>query len=87
MSDQKWAGVPVAWTSVAENGQPLWLGYARPALPIGERTVPLYRHAQPTLTDAEREAVKYVCRNVLPDGSREGDDALHLLQMLLKRTQ
>ena len=39
------------------------------------------------LTDAERQAVKYVCRNVLPDGSREGDDALHLLRMLLKRTQ
>ena len=84
MSDERWSGVPVAWAAVAPNGQPMWLGYDRP---IGERTVPLYRHSQPTLTDAERAAVKYVCRNVLPDGSREGDDALHSLRMLLKRTQ
>lgn len=40
-----------------------------------------------SLTSEEREAVDYVCRNVLPDGSREGDDALNLLRMLLKRTQ
>ena len=39
-----------------------------------------------TLTDAERDAVDYVCRNLLPDGSREGDDALHSLRMLLRRT-
>jgi hypothetical protein len=84
MSDERWSGVPVAWAAVAPNGQPMCLGYDRP---IGGRTVPLYRHAQPTLTDAEREAVEYVCRNVLPDGSREGDDALHSLRMLLKRTQ
>lgn len=40
-----------------------------------------------TLTDDEREAVEYVCRQVLPDGSREGDDALHALRMLWKRTK
>jgi hypothetical protein len=84
MIGERWAGVPVAWAAVAENGQPLWLAYDRPA---DATAVPLYRHSQPTLTDAEREAVEYVCRNVLPDGSREGDDALHLLRMLLKRTQ
>jgi hypothetical protein len=37
------------------------------------------------LTDEEREAVAYVCRNALPDGSREGDDSLHSLRGLLKR--
>jgi hypothetical protein len=39
------------------------------------------------LTSEERTAVEYVCRNVLPDGSREGDDALHSLRSLLKRTK
>jgi len=39
------------------------------------------------LTSEERTAVEYVCRNVLPDGSREGDDALHSLRTLLKRTK
>jgi hypothetical protein len=61
MSDQKWSGVPVAWAAVAPNGQPMWLGYDRP---IGGRTVPLYRHAQPTLTDAEREAIAWVLGDV-----------------------
>jgi hypothetical protein len=37
------------------------------------------------LIDAERQAIEYVCSNVLPDGSREGDDALHALRMMLKR--
>jgi len=61
MSDQKWAGVPVAWASVAENGQPMWLGYDRPA---DATAVPLYRHPKPTLTDAEREAIAWVCGDV-----------------------
>ena len=39
------------------------------------------------LTSEERTAVEYVCRKVLPDGSREGDDALHSLRTLLKRTK
>lgn len=51
---------PVAWAVVAENGQPLWLGYDRPFsdLPVNARTVPLYRHPKPALTDGEREAVR-----------------------------
>jgi len=93
MSDQKWAGVPVAWAAVAPNGQPMWLGYDRPALPIGERTVPLYRHAQPTLTDAEREAVVRAWHGLLKLAHHEPsliDDHLagaRALNALLERTR
>ena len=83
MIDERWSGVPVAWASVAENGQPMCLGYDRPALPIGGRTVPLYRHAQPTLTDAEREAIAWVLGDVA-DITGPTEDTL---RGLLKRTQ
>ena len=83
MSDERWSGVPVAWASVAENGQPMCLGYDRPALPIGGRTVPLYRHAQPTLTDAEREAIAWVLGDVA-DITQPTEDTL---RGLLDRTQ
>jgi hypothetical protein len=83
MSDVRWSGVPVAWASVAENGQPMWLGYARPAVPIGGRTVPLYRHAQPTLTDAEREAIAWVLGDVA-DITGPTEDTL---RGLLERTK
>jgi hypothetical protein len=70
MSDEKssaaWAGVPVAWAAVADNGTPLWLSYDRndTGMPIGGRVIPLYRHRSPTLTDAQREAISsaaYLC--------------------------
>ena len=83
MIDERWSGVPVAWASVAENGQPMCLGYDRPALPIGGRTVPLYRHAQPTLTDAEREAIAWVLGDVA-DITQPTEDTL---RGLLHRTQ
>jgi hypothetical protein len=82
MSDERWSGVPVAWASVAENGQPMCLGYDRP---IGGRTVPLYRHAQPTLTDAEREAVDTWVPRRMPTISEA--DVPHTLRGLLERTQ
>jgi hypothetical protein len=81
MSDQKWAGVPVAWAAVAPNGQPMWLAYDRP---IGGRTVPLYRHAQPTLTDAEREAVEVAAEAYADD---HGERFAATLRGLLDRTQ
>ena len=84
MSDERWSGVPVAWASVAENGQPMCLGYDRPALPIGGRTVPLYRHAQPTLTDAEREAVEEAAEAYADD---HGERFAATLRGLLDRTQ
>ena len=83
MSDQKWAGVPVAWAALAPNGQPMWLCCDRPALPIGERTVPLYRHSQPTLTDAEREAIAWVLGDVA-DITGPTEDTL---RGLLERTK
>ena len=76
----KWSGVPVAWAAVAENGQPMWLAYDRP---IGGRTVPLYRHAQPTLTDAEREAIAWVLGDVA-DITGPTEDTL---RGLLERTK
>jgi hypothetical protein len=65
---------------VAPNGQPMWLGYDRP---IGGRTVPLYRHAQPTLTDAEREAIAWVLGDVA-DITGPTEDTL---RGLLERTK
>ena len=47
--------------------------------------IPLYAYPQSLLRIAERKALEYVCSNVLPDGSREGDDALYALRMLLRR--
>jgi hypothetical protein len=37
------------------------------------------------LSGEERKALKYVCSTVMPDGSREGDDALYALRGLLRR--
>jgi hypothetical protein len=36
------------------------------------------------LTDEQRIEIQYVCSSVLPDGSREGDDALHTLRTMVK---
>jgi hypothetical protein len=47
--------------------------------------IPLYLAPQSALRIAERKALEYVCSTVMPDGSREGDDALYALQGLLKR--
>jgi hypothetical protein len=47
--------------------------------------IPLYAVPQSSLRIDERKALEYVCSNVLPDGSREGDDAVYALRMLLKR--
>ena len=80
MSDERWSGVPVAWAAVAPNGQPMWLGYYRP---IDATAVPLYRHPQPTLTDAEREAIAWVLGDVA-DITGPTEDTL---RGLLKRTQ
>jgi hypothetical protein len=54
------------------------------ALPIGGRTVPLYRHAQPTLTDAEREAVEVAAEAYADD---HGERFAATLRGLLDRTQ
>jgi len=54
------AGEPVAYQAVDEYGRPY--GYAQIVLPFGKwpksQRVPLYAQPQPTLTDAEREAMK-----------------------------
>jgi hypothetical protein len=81
MSDERWSGVPVAWASVAENGQPMCLGYDRP---IDATAVPLYRHAQPTLTDAEREAVEVAAEAYADD---HGERFAATLRGLLDRTK
>jgi hypothetical protein len=81
MIGERWAGVPVAWAAVAENGQPLWLAYDRPA---DATAVPLYRHSQPTLTDAEREAVEVAAEAYADD---HGERFAATLRGLLDRTQ
>lgn len=47
--------------------------------------IPLYAAPQSSLRADERKALEYVCSSVLPDGSREGDDAVYALRMLLRR--
>jgi hypothetical protein len=77
MSDEKssaaWAGVPVAWAAVASNGTPLWLSYDRrdAGMPIGGRVIPLYSHRSPTLTDAEREAIRSALQSVKMVGTEK----------------
>ena len=90
---------PVAWAVNHAHGTTVWGSEAEARKIANEwlasrvwvwaEVVPLYRQPHPTLTltDAEREALRYVGSNVLPDGSREGDDALHAIRMLLKRAQ
>ena len=59
-------GEPVAYQAVDEYGRPF--GYAQILLPFGKwpksQRVALYRQPQPTLTDAEREAVEVAIRTV-----------------------
>jgi hypothetical protein len=47
--------------------------------------IPLYLAPQSALRIAERKALEYICSAVMPDGSREGDDALYALRGLLRR--
>ena len=63
---------PVAWAALREDGDIAWIGYTPEAAAdgaCGRQIVPLYRHPQPTLTDAER----FVLREVM-DAYAENDD-------------
>ena len=53
---------PVAWAAINDNGDIAWIGYTQEAAAdgaSGRPVVPLYRQPQPTLTDAEREAIDW----------------------------
>jgi hypothetical protein len=78
MSDNE----PVAFAAINDNGDIAWIGYTQEAAADGASgrvVVPLYR--SPTLTDAERVAIRFAI--VLND---EPDDAA-ALRGLLDRTQ
>jgi hypothetical protein len=86
---------PVAWAVYKSDGQPYDVFYSDPACDVermraewmaisGATFVPLYREPQPTLTDAEREAIRFA--SVFYDqGGRAADAAT--LRNLLERLQ
>jgi len=92
-SASRWNGVPVAWAAVVQNGVPLCLAYhrqdAQGAVVGMAQVVPLYR--SPTLTDAEREALKKVLRRVREDyfAGRFADsvEVAAVIDGLLERTK
>lgn len=60
-SDGSVSGKPVAWAALRDDGDIAWIGYTPEGAAdgaCGRRIVPLYRQPQPTLTDAERSAIK-----------------------------
>ena len=60
---------PVAWAALRDDGDIAWIGYTPDGAAdgaCGRRIVPLYR--SPTLTDAEREAVKYAAASIHDHG-------------------
>lgn len=53
---------PVAWAALREDGDIAWVGYTPEGAAdgaCGRQIVPLFRQPQPTLTDAEREALEF----------------------------
>lgn len=92
-SDGSVAGKPVAWALQHKNGDMRIGMYFNPAdayeyaEACGDTVVPLYRHPQPTLTDAERDVIEWCqqsCSNVrTPQGNR----LAATLRSLLERTK
>ena len=77
---------PVAFAAINDNGDIAWIGYTQEAAAdgaSGRPVVPLYR--QPTLTDAEREAIREAC----DEGRWYPKDYHHIatLRTLLERTK
>lgn len=84
LCDSRNAKEPVAWAALCDDGDIAWIGYTPEGAADGagnRRIVPLYRQPQPTLTDAEREAVEYY----IGTGGPERVDAT--LRGLLERTK
>jgi hypothetical protein len=81
-SASRWNGVPVAWAAVVQNGVPLCLAYhrqdAQGAVVGMAQVVPLYR--SPTLTDAEREAIKESIKFAFPASHPTATTLRNLLQ-------
>lgn len=70
-------GKPVAWAVVYPNDEVAVIAFARgdadERASASDRIVPLYRHSQPTLTAAEREAVE-VCAHAAENCNGFGGD-------------
>ena len=77
------AGEPVAWAALRDDGDIAWIGYTPEGAAdgaCGRRIVPLYRQPQPTLTDAERSAIKEAREFYI--GTRTGVALCGLLERL-----
>ena len=80
---------PVAWAAINDNGDIAWIGYTQEAAAdgaSGRPVVPLYRQPQPTLTDAEREAIGIVAEWA-SDHLGEDDPGVTALVAFLERTK
>jgi hypothetical protein len=84
---------PVAWAAIGKNGQPMWLSYSRQdaegAVVGMADVVPLYRQPQPTLTDAEREAIEWAINKTAQayDDAEGGPMKREAMRGLLRRTK
>ena len=87
---------PVAWAVM--DGTKTLVGYHSCSREKAEawareygfpEVVPLYRHPQPTLTDAEREAIKDAisCCEDITYGGAADQEAADVLNALLERTK
>jgi hypothetical protein len=86
-TDTAWAGWLAAWERLQPENERLKDSVRRLAdedatLSVCNGNVTVTMDSQ--LTDEQRIAIQYVCSSVLPDGSREGDDALHTLRTMVK---
>jgi hypothetical protein len=83
MSDNE----PVAFAAINDNGDIAWIGYTQEAAADGASgrvVVPLYR--SPTLTDEEREAIKWFATYGYSSDGVPGRNAA-TLRGLLERTR
>ena len=80
------AGKPMAWAVMQPDSYSVFLSKLlaekRQELCMGGDIIPLYRHAQPTLTDAERKAVKWAAKQMQYINA---DNAAAILRGLLDR--
>ena len=91
------AGEPVAWGVVDDRGLQLAIhatperaGHMAKNFGVGlAEIVPLYRRQQPTLTDAEREAIADAisCCEDITYGGAANQEAADVLKALLERTK
>ena len=84
-SDGSVAGEPMAWAVMQPDSYSVFvsklLAEKRQELCMGGDIIPLHRQPQPTLTDAEREAVRFCVTASLPETEKLGGVAGELCRM------